>query len=798
MSRWLVFASLVGLVACPGPGSSSGDASTPGVDGGASRCAAGTFESAAGDCVPVGWTVCGEGFERAPDGWSCRASLARCDAGAEAFPGQGCTPIGWTTCPTGFQPDVARGSCTPVLPDTPCTGSTRAALGAPTCVPVGDCGAPFPPAAATLFVERDAGMGPTRFGTISAALAAAPPGATIAIADGDWPDTLRPTKPVTLVGRCPGRVLLLGLPALEVVGTRGVRVEGVRIVGSLLGARVEMGGQLTLRHVVLQGNERSGIQALDRGTEVSLEDVVLRDTLADTISNTFGQGIALGGGARLTLTDVELRNNGEAGLSLLQAGTTAVLTDVVISATRPRPRTTRLGLGITVQGGAALTAERVVLDANHTTGLLVAQRGSTAMLQDVLVRDVVSGADSVGTPAGLGVSVQSGTLTWTGGGIERVTAFVDVRGADARATLRSVSAHTSTAGPSLRLGVQASQGAKVSLERVRIADTATSGVVALDVGTEVTLTDVAVHDVDGVGLRAQQGRVVGTGVRVERASLSGAQAQQQGQLVLERCLVVGEAGGGFGASANEASTLSLTACQLTGATTAGVYVRDVGTQASLLRTEVRDTRLNAGEFGQGVLVEEGASASLEDVSVVRAATAGLQVQQTGSRLTAARVTVQSTRPNGQGTRGRGANVSFGSTFIATATAFVDNQQVGVFVFDARAELDGTLVQGTRVDPDGRYGNGVQALTDGVLRVKGGAVESSGSLGAAFAEGAGLLDGVRLWRNPVALHTQDGSTIEELAAAPATIGRRQVVVTPATRFVGNESRLGSAQVPVPPQ
>lgn len=798
MTRWLIFASLVGLVACPGPGSSSGDASTPGVDGGASRCGAGTFESAAGDCVPVGWTVCGEGFERAPDGWSCRASLARCDAGAEAFPGQGCTPIGWTTCPTGFQPDVPRASCTPVLPDTPCTGSTRAALGAPTCVPVGDCGAPFPPAAATLFVERDAGMGPTRFGTISAALAAAPPGATIAIADGDWPDTLRPTKPVTLVGRCPGRVLLLGLPALEVVGTRGVRVEGVRIVGSLLGARVEMGGQLTLRHVVLQGNERSGIQALGRGTEVTLEDVVLRDTLTDTLSNTFGQGIALGGGARLTLTDVELRNSGETGLSLTQAGTTAVLTDVVISATRPRPRTTRLGFGITVQGGAALTAERVVLDANHTTGLVVAQGGSTATLQDVLVRDVVSGTDSVGTPLGVGVSVQSGTLTWTGGGIERVAAFVDVRGADARAMLRSVSAHTSTAGPSLRLGVQAGQGAKVSLERVRIADTGSSGVVALAAGTEVTLTDVAVLDVDGVGLRAQQGRVVGTGVRVERATLSGAQAQQQGQLVLERCLVVGEPGGGFGASANEGSTLSLTACRLTGATTAGVYVRDVGTQASLLRTEVRDTRLNAGEFGQGVLVEEGASASLEDVSVVHAATAGLQVQQTGSRLTAARVTVQSTRPNGEGTRGRGVNVSFGSTFIATATAFVDNQQVGVFVFDARAELDGSLVQGTRVDPDGRYGNGVQALTDGVLRVKGGAVESNGSLGAAFAEGAGLLDGVRLWRNPVALHTQDGSTVEELAAAPATIGRRQVVVTPATRFVGNESRLGSAQVPVPPQ
>jgi hypothetical protein len=123
--------------------------------------------------------------------------------------------------------------------------------------------------------------------------------------------------------------------------------------------------------------------------------------------------------------------------------------------------------------------------------------------------------------------------------------------------------------------------------------------------------------------------------------------------------------------------------------------------------------------------------------------------------------------------------------------------VGVFVFDARAELVDTLVQGTRADPDGRYGNGVQALTDGVLLVTGGAVDGSAGLGAAFAEGAGVIDGARLSRNAIGIHTQDGSTLEE-RPAPAMLGRRQVVVTPATTFVGNDARTGAEQVPVPPR
>ncbi|MDX2014907.1 MAG: right-handed parallel beta-helix repeat-containing protein [Myxococcaceae bacterium] len=798
--RWAFLFAAAAWCACAEPttpGVDAGPAATS-RDSGPSRCTAGAFESASGACQPAGWTACDGGFERAADGWSCLTSPETCPAGTAAVPGR-CFSAGWNACPAGFTLQTSGEACVPVLPAAACTGSTRAALDSTTCAPVGDCAAPFPPSAASLFVEPDAGAGPVRFGSISAALAAAPAGATIAIADGTWRETLRPTKPVTLVGRCPARVTLIGAPALEIIGTRGVVVEGVTVRDSLLAARLESGGQLTLRRVVLEGNERSAVQALDRSTEVTLDEVVVRGTRADSTSGTFGQGVALGAGARVVMSNVELRDNGETGVFLNQAGTSGALTNVVISATRPRASTGRLGWGLSVQAGATLTAERVVLDGNRAVGLLVAQRGSRATLTDVVVRDVGAGADNAGTPVGLGVSVQGGALSWTGGLIERVAGgFLDVQGVDGTATVSNVTARTSLPGPAARFGVQARNGASLTLERCDIGDAPESGVLAINPGSRVTLSDVRIHDVDGAGVRAQEGRVSSVGLRVERAQLSGLLVQRQGVLQVERCAVIGAADGGHGASAGEGGSLSVSDCLMAGATTAGVYLRDVGTTAALSRLEVRDTRRDAnGEFGQGVLVESGATADLEDVAVVRAATAGLQVQEAGSSLVARRVTVQSTQPNAQGTRGRGVNVSFGATLTASETAFLDNQQVGVFVFDARVELIDSFVQGTRADPDGRYGNGVQALTDGVLTVTRGAIDGSAGLGAAFAEAAGVIDGARLSRNGIGIHTQDGSTLEE-KPAPAMLGRRQVVVTPATVFVGNDARTGAEQVPVPPR
>ncbi len=790
----------LGLLACPSPPSGAPCDAGCVVDAGVAGCPPGTFAPATGPCQSVGFTSCDGGFTPDPSGWTCRANVASCAAGSWAFPGEGCRALGWATCPVGFQ--ATASSCQPILPTAPCTGASRAALGQRSCVPVGDCDAAFPPTNATHFVDPAGPLDATHFRTLVAALQAAPDGAVIALSPGTYSQTVRPTRPVTLVGRCPQQVSLIGDPAIDLQRTR-VEVQGVTLRDSILAARVELGATLTLRHVVLEDNLRSGLQAVDRGTRVVLEDVVVRGTGPDPATGTFGQGVALGNGASAALTDVELTRNTETALFLNNPATSATLSGVVISETRTRSSTRRLGWGVAVQAGASLTASRLVVQDSQGVGVLVTQRGSTATLSDTLIRRVAASTDTMGSPFGLGVSSQDGTVTWLGGGVEDVVGgLVDVSGADGVLSMRNISASGVKSGAAPRFGFGARRGSRLSVSSSVLRSAVTSGVVSTD-RSQVTLDRVAIDSIDGVGVRAEDGVVTGTFVDVHGHTGSAALASEGGTLTLAGCVLGGAApssadgGLGIGASATGSGLLELSGCLLEGNITAGVFVRDPGSQATITTSEVRGTRLDRfGEFGQGVLVETGGQVSLEDVALVQNHTAGLQVAMTPSTLTVTRVSVMGTQPRGDGTRGRGANVSVNGSLSVINSAFIDNQQVGLFAFDARLDVTDSLVASTRADPDGRYGNGVQALARGTVLVRRGAVESSAGIGAVFANGSGLLNGVRLAGNTIALHAQDGSTIVEAVTAPATVGPRQVVVTSSTLFEKNLSKTSADLVTVP--
>ncbi len=761
-------------------------------------CDAGSSLGADGACHLAGWTDCGEGFASA--GWGCEAVVAACDAGAMSVPGEACTPIGWTQCPSGFLRSADGWSCEPTLPTAPCTGATRAAIGAATCVAVGDCAAPFPPANATLFVDPAGGVDATHFTTLSAALAAAQTGAIIAVAAGDYAEPLVAVRPVKLVGRCAERVRLTGSPAVFVDGVQGVELEGFTLHDALLAARVERGGALTLRHAVLEANLRSAVQALDLGTRVVLDDVVVRDTRPDPATQTFGQGLAASFGARVTLTDVELSGNRETGLFLDREQTSATLTRVVVSRTLPRASSGKLGWGVAAQRGAVLTASLLVIQDSTLSGLVLSQAPSTATLTDVFVRRTALGLDNNGRPQGFGVAVLGGAaLSWIGGGVDGSPgALVHVQDPGSEATLRDVTVRgvrfTAGVPPA---GIRAEDAAKLTLNRVAVLDTAGSGVLASSL-SELTVDHLGVFDSVGVGLRAQGSRVTGVAVEVRRHGDSAVLASEQGSLTLDACVLADASSDeGLGASVTDQAFLSMSKCLLSDNTTAGVYATRLGS-AFVSRTVIAGTRLDAaGEFGQGVVAERGAAVTLTDVMVTGNHSAGLQVADVDSVIDATRVTVRSTLPNGTGTRGRGANANFQGVLRLSASALVDNQQVGVFVLLSRVEAIDTVVLGTRADPDGSYGNGLEVLTDGVLTFTRGAVEGSSGIAAVFAESAGGLDGVRIAKNAIGLHAQDGSTVEELASVPAALGARQVAVTTSTRFEENQSKLSAGTIPLPP-
>ncbi|HEY1088480.1 MAG TPA: DUF1565 domain-containing protein, partial [Archangium sp.] len=480
---WLCLVSSL-FVACPMDPSPPCDGGACPGDASVSGCEPGTFQTATGECRAVGATACAEGFERDPSGWGCRAVLSTCDAGAIGLPGEGCTPVGWTNCPAGFTSD--GWSCQPTLPATACTGATRASIGSASCVAVGDCSAAFPPSSATYFVDAALDGGDaTHFKTIAAALAAAPAGATIAVSPGTYREALTPTKAVKLIGRCPAQVQLIGSPALFADGVMGVEVEGVTVRESLLAVRVERGGQLTLRHAVLEANQRSAVQTVDPNSRMTLEDVVVRDTQADPATQTFGQGVAASFGAQLVLTDVEVTGNRETGIFLDRDATKATVTRTVVSKTLVRASTGRFGWGVVAQRGASLDADRLVVEDSKTAGIVVTVAPSAARLTDTFVRRVEPGVDNAGTTNALGVgALQGAQLTFTGGGVETTSgALIHAQDPNTSVTLARVTARGVRKVTGLRpSGIDVQDSARMSMNHVAVKDIEGDGVLALDPG----------------------------------------------------------------------------------------------------------------------------------------------------------------------------------------------------------------------------------------------------------------------------------------------------------------------------
>ncbi len=779
-------------------------------------CDAGTLLGADGACQSVGWSDCGDGFAPDPSGWGCAPVIAEaCDAGTAPRLGQAtCQPTGWLECDAGFTRHASGWGCDAVLAPIPadggssCSGATREAIGSPTCVPIGSCAdAGFPSAAATIFVDDSfAVVDATHFRTIGAAITAAAPGATIAIESGTYAEAIAPNRPVSLVGRCPATVQIVApntAPALLLAAPLDVRIENVTLTGGLIGVRAEAGARITARHVVLDRNLRSGVQAVDSTTLVTLEDVVVRNALPDPASSTFGQGVAASFGAQLNLVDVTVAGSRETGIFLDRANTHLDGRRVVVSGTIPRASNGQLGIGLSAQRGATVDLFDSAIVANRASGVVVASTGSRVFLTNAVVARTGPGRDSAGTPIAIEVAVQAGgrlqleNAALAGAG----QMAMSVSGAGSTATVKGAALRDLAPQLGPARAIEVSTGAAITLSHVAIARIGAPGLEAL--GGQATLDDVTFSELSGPAIRAQgAAQVTATGVSIDRAAGAGllasaATATVTGCTVRDTQLTATADGGqaAYGAMAQEGGTLTLERCLIDGNTVAGLYAN----ASTLTATSVivRNTRTDpAGDYGHGAIVEHGGTLTLQSALLEKNHTSGLQASFPSSRIDATRVIVRDTLPQGNGTRGRGANAQFGGALSATRSAFLGNRQVSIFAFQSKVTLEDVLVRGTLADPGGAYGNGVEALTDGDIAMTRGAIEGSAGIAAVFAEGAGLLDAVHIARNAVGVHTQDGATLLEVESAPMTRGSRDVAVTKATVFEGNTTNVGTGQVPVP--
>jgi hypothetical protein len=552
-------------VACLGLGCGSDDAET-GAPGAAST---------GGAPCPEGQTVVAgaDGSER------CAPALAE-DCGPGTMPRIGsaaCEPVGWHDCPAGFVADPSGWGCADVLPAEPCQGATREALGQTSCVPLGDCDAPFPPDDAAWHVDPAfAGdADPTHFATIGAALAAAEDGDVIAVSAGSYAENLVVAAGVTLVGRCAAEVQIsapvAAQPAIRLQSGAAVAARGITVRGGSPGFSVPAGCALSLDEVLIEGAEDEGIRA--PGGDVTLQRTVVRGTVPSAPgSQTLG--VMAYDGAVVAIRDSALSENVEAGLGIIDAGTELTLEDSVIRATQPQPDGEG-GTAAKAFDGSRLVVRRSALVANRGVSMMIGGPATTALVAQTLCRDLVIDDRF------------EGGLAW--GVIVRLGAELDLE--DSALVRTPV------------IAVSVDQGAALRGTRVVVRDGQGIGFMGIGMAASVsragqlTLTDSALVGNVGTQIVADHPESL---VRLERVLMhdthgSGPSPQSRAGR------------GGTGVAVVRGARAELLDCALTDSAEVGLGVLDAGSSLDATRVLVSGVAPNAGDlFGHGFLAKNGA------------------------------------------------------------------------------------------------------------------------------------------------------------------------------------------------
>jgi hypothetical protein len=306
-----------------------------------------------------------------------------------------------------------------------------------TCREVMACGAgrwgAIPVEPTTIYVDQsyDSSAGPSDgtesrpFVTIGEAVAAAPAGGLIAIAAGSYQEDVRiADEPLRLWGKCPAEVELVGtddgIGPVDVFGV-SAEIAGLALRGSGYGViasaadGVDLHGLwihdnafggvylddfqgatvATLSDSLIEQNQEQGIFTM--GAEVTIDGVVVRDTLSSTVDQFGGQGLVVldsptqGRRSVIAMRSAVVEANHVAGIHV--EGSDLLLESVVVRDTQPHPTSGEHGVGVSVLetaesiAGASAVLRGAFIANNHQTGLFVA--GSAIELDAVVIRDTL-------------------------------------------------------------------------------------------------------------------------------------------------------------------------------------------------------------------------------------------------------------------------------------------------------------------------------------------------------------------------------------------------------------------------
>ena len=169
-------------------------------------------------------------------------------------------------------------------------------------------------------------------------------------------------------------------------------------------ALLAQGATATLRRTVVSRTHDLAVVGAG-GAHVMLEDAIVRDTQPDLAGNIEGRGFELHtestGEVRRALFEANL------DMGVFIEGGSATLEDVTILDTRPCVPTGLFGRGIEVQNNAVITIRRLRAAGNRDVGMFVGGAGARVDAEDLVIEGTLADASRTN---GLGIVVQSGAV----------------------------------------------------------------------------------------------------------------------------------------------------------------------------------------------------------------------------------------------------------------------------------------------------------------------------------------------------------------------------------------------------
>jgi hypothetical protein len=688
-------------------------------------------------------------------------------------------------------------------------------LGSTTCVPVGDCTAAFPPAAATLFVSPSAVVDATHFTTIGAALAsaAAIDGVTIAVDAGSYAESVTLTHQVSVVGKCAAQVTIAAsgaTPGIAISGVSGASLSNVTITGHSPGAQISGGASLTLTSVVVDGNSSAGIALTGNASHLEFDGSVVRGSIA--AASAKGDGIDLATGTTATLQNSAVTGNTEEGIYATGLATKVTVKNSIVTDNQMNA-SGNFGIGIDVVTQADGEVDDSFVARNHEEGM-VAAAGSTLNVERAVIANNVPSTAGYGrgiTIDGATVTVDESTV------VQNVDVGISVEDAPGTITATNTVFRGQLPGSDKTkgTGVSASNGGAAILTGVALVGNSEEGAFADGAGSTLTVNNSIARDgvmlpgnTAGNGLVAQNGgKLIVQGSALIANHESGlllfdpGTTAQVTQSIIARQLPSQGTQFGRGIVLQNGPSLTFDKSVVSDNTDIGLSARGAGTNATLTQSVIRNTasQISDGAHGRAINIIEGATGTITSCELFENTEVAALVSGSSAKVDFIDTVIASTKiDKATMTVGRGLASQDSGIVTFTGGVVTTNIQSGVSAGGTSASLSMTtsMVDATSSLADGTFGHGVLTFDTSNLAFVDVTIRNSQGAGVVVSGSTATIASSRILNNAIGINTQDGSSLSQVDAVPASPNVLDVDVSNDTVFQGNQTRVGSSQLPLP--